>query len=780
MRGFFSALHIIRTPVIISLAVAYFLAVPDQTIEIYRAIAQDITIKIAAVDKYRELVICGLGLLAMGLSIWAVTRILTRQVPYYVSIDSRAGRGMLACAPVALFLLIVLSAAMGVYRAQTPPLSDAGKEAAKLAYREARDLDENTPPILLEVVDTMISEVFNSNSVLLSGAVLVAGAGVLIAALLAIFQALSNPSDARETYFRGSRSKWLLIIAFFASFAAVMIWPVYGPQLVGPVGVFSIFIVLLVFLAGLLSFYADKFGLPLISGLLVYALVLSIFNTNDNHKILVEPVRSDVTAGAPATLDDQFALWFKSRQDRDRYEEKNLPYPIYVVAAPGGGIYAAFHAASQLGSLQDHCPFFSHHTFAISGVSGGSVGAAVFSSFLDITANRAMSNVSPGACVDRDWRPAKQLGTLSIVDLSDRVLSKDFLSPLFAGLLFPDFLQRFLPIPIGAFDRARRFDFTLEQGVEDVLRNPKIVGEENTQAGNLLTKPYIDHWKPEGSAPALIINTTEVDTGRRRIISPFLFGLSKGLRFMPVWPEGEGESRNALSSGMPLSTAVGLSARFPWISPAGWFHDVERDPITERVIQQSMENKENPSKVRLVDGAYFENSGVATALDLIKAMEETAGQHGFADKIQINLIALTRDIEYGRSQTGLNEATAPVRALLNARTARGPITIGHAEDSLNREDMAQSPGSVNRPLRLRKIKLKDMGYRTPLGWRLSTISLYLIRAQNGKRGECSAGKRFEQLNPKRFDGDCVYDAVARELEGDLPEYRNRRSTTGTP
>lgn len=756
IHGFFAALHVIRMPLILSLAASYFLAMPDQTIELYRAIAQDLTIKVAAADQYRELAVSGIGLLAMALAIWGVTRILIARAPRYIAAGSQAGRVLLACAPVALFLLIVLSAAAGVLRAQTSPISDAGKEAAKLAFREARDLGENTPPILLEVVDTLISEVFDSNDVLLSGAIVITGAGLLIAILLAALQVLSRPSDPCATFFRGWSPKWLLAAAFAGSFAAVLIWPVYAPQLLGPVGVFAAFIVLLAFVAGLLSFYGDKFGVPLISGLLVYGLVISLFNLNDNHEIRALADRPQST-GARATLDDQFAQWFQSRQDRARFEAKNAPYPIYVVAAPGGGIYAAFHAASQLGSLQDHCPYFAHHTFAISSVSGGSVGAAVFASFLGITADTAMSHVAPEACVDRDWRPERQIGTASLVDLSDRVLSEDFLSPLFAGLLFPDFLQRFLPVPVGAFDRARRFEMTLEQSVERVLRDKDVVGEENAHASNLLMQPYVDHWRPNGSSPALVINTTEVDSGRRRLISPFVFGLERGQSFVPVWPDGDGGARDARYSAMPLSTAVGLSSRFPWISPAGWFRDVERDP----------EGKEEAPRIRLVDGAYFENSGVATALDLIRAMEAAAKRHGFADKIRINLIVLTRDIEHGRAPRGLNEIAAPIRALLNARTARGPITIGHAEDSLNRADAPHAPAPAQ-PLRLRKIRLKDMGYPTPLGWRLSTISLYLIRAQNGTRAECSPSETFEQLNADRFDGDCVYSSIARELQGDLP------------
>ncbi len=43
-------------------------------------------------------------------------------------------------------------------------------------------------------------------------------------------------------------------------------------------------------------------------------------------------------------------------------------------------------------------------------------------------------------------------------------LAEDFLSPLGASALFPDVLQRFIPYPaIGAFDRARAFEASLEE-----------------------------------------------------------------------------------------------------------------------------------------------------------------------------------------------------------------------------------------------------------------------------------------------------------------------------
>src|SRR5262249_39717770 len=73
-----------------------------------------------------------------------------------------------------------------------------------------------------------------------------------------------------------------------------------------------------------------------------------------------------------------FYQWYDKREDREHFAEKGKPYPVYIVAAEGGGMYAGYHVASFLGRMQDFCPNFAEHTFAVSSVSGGSLGAGVF------------------------------------------------------------------------------------------------------------------------------------------------------------------------------------------------------------------------------------------------------------------------------------------------------------------------------------------------------------------------------------------------------------------
>ena len=64
----------------------------------------------------------------------------------------------------------------------------------------------------------------------------------------------------------------------------------------------------------------------------------------------------------------EFLRWLETRQDKEKYASGH--YPVFVVAAQGGGLYAAHHTARVLAILQDECPAFAQHVFAISGVLG--------------------------------------------------------------------------------------------------------------------------------------------------------------------------------------------------------------------------------------------------------------------------------------------------------------------------------------------------------------------------------------------------------------------------
>jgi len=740
-----AVLHILRVPVVVTIFAGLCLLVPEQTKEIYRAVAQDVLFNKSEWGEWvrlrgplTELGFAGLGLLAMGVSIWWVARRLAARLGSGVS---NAVRPTLNATPRFLVLVLFMCAAIGLLTARTPEPSEEVKSASLLALRS---IFKRSDPVL----KILQANLFGYNHYLLIAAAAVALAGLLLYFLPSAKQ--SSGEEPKPLYGRWGR--FPLFVCVGAIIGLFIFSPVDAPRHVGPLGIYSAFVICLVVIVGQLSYWSDVYRIPCIMIVAFVALTVSLLDANDNHTIYRAAPRGVEARGAntsPPALEAEFVRWYEARPGRLRYGPDRR-YPIYIVAAQGGGIYAAIHTASVLGSLQEQCPTFAKHLFAISSVSGGSLGAAVFAGLLPH--QQGQDPAAPTAeCRDT---PVPYRG--SLIDLAERVLYKDMLSPLVGALLFPDMLQFLLPYPIHSFDRALRFEKAFEQVFGEAL-------EENNSEGasNFLAARYRDHWNPTAASPALVFNTTEVGSGRRRLVAPFVFSGSD-VEFLPIWDDAETERSGAKLSNLPVSAAAILSARFPWITPAGSFYDQELDSKTDA---PKRDGKGRPvlTKIRLVDGSYFENSGVATALDLMRSMEDAAHKHGFADQIQLHLIVLTRGGYPQQTFFGLNEAISPVQALLNTRTSRAYITIAEADRELGEPGVVGSPALARRPSSMKKISLRDMDYSPPLGWRLSSITLLLILAQNGFPGECPEKWDPSQPKPRQYDADCLLDEVVHQL-----------------
>jgi len=251
-----------------------------------------------------------------------------------------------------------------------------------------------------------------------------------------------------------------------------------------------------------------------------------------------------------------------------------------MVATEGGGIYAAYNTAMVLAVLQDRQPAFAQHVFCISGVSGGSVGASVFTAL----AAQGLPLSTPTDAKSLDATPH------SMEDDVVTFFGPDFLSPLIAKAVFPDLFQQFFPIKIPPADRAR----ALEQSFElawDRLAKERLTKRAASTVGNPFSNDFDALWPHfyTGAAPALLLNTTEVETGMQLAVS----NLSKG----QYGPQMFFDDHKFVH--VPLSTAAVLSARFPLVTPAG--------------LEPSLEGTGR----RYVDGGYFENSGFSTLSDVI-------------------------------------------------------------------------------------------------------------------------------------------------------------------
>jgi len=194
-----------------------------------------------------------------------------------------------------------------------------------------------------------------------------------------------------------------------------------------------------VVLGSALVYWGARRRIPVLTLLLLLAVVSSIWNDNHNIRVL--------NVGGSSDRDNLEAALSKWHDQISKKYSDRTQHPLFIVTAEGGGIRAAYWTSIVLGSLQDKDPSFADHVFAISGVSGGSVGAAVFSALL----------------TDENARG-------QIVQRSEEILGQDFLSSAIAAMLYPDFAQRFCPIPIQFLDRGRWLEKSWEQAWRETAR----------------------------------------------------------------------------------------------------------------------------------------------------------------------------------------------------------------------------------------------------------------------------------------------------------------------
>lgn len=401
---------------------------------------------------------------------------------------------------------------------------------------------------------------------------------------------------------------------------------------------------------------------------------------NNNHAVRV--IRGNSVPVERKEPDSHFQNWFKSLQKSDGRK----PCPVFIVAAAGGGIRATYWTAAVLGRLADTCGAeWPKHVYAMSGISGGSIGIAAHC----VQIAEAFSSKNAN-----DW------SSPHFFDNATSAFKRDLLSPILGYLLFPDMLQRFLPFPISYFDRARAFELAME----DCVRQTDGIGSKRFE------EHFMKLWSdPTIPVPALLLNTTIVETGQRGILSnlkldPNVFRDSLDLI-----------EQTKEAQMMSLSTAAHLGARFTYVSPAG-----------------RMRLKNSKSFFQVVDGGYFENSGTETARDLIRALRLNK------DDIEVHLILITNDsnensicenpkvpsIEPMRFMT---EIRSPIECFLNTREARGALSMQRTLDndrpdspSVNQEQIDKTlPQSMCDKAFVHEFRLNMKKQPVPLGWTLA-------------------------------------------------------------
>jgi hypothetical protein len=410
-------------------------------------------------------------------------------------------------------------------------------------------------------------------------------------------------------------------------------------------------------------------------------------------------------------LQASFNEWLKARKtDIDAYRAgTGRPYPVFIVAAEGGGIYAAAAAAAFLSRLQDACPNFAQHVFAISGVSGGSVGSTVFQSMTQGESFKDPLCAAGGNTVS---------GPLS--RKTAQVIRSDHLSPLL-GFIVADLLNTF-------DDRAKGLEQSLISSVEQA---------SNSGAARAA---FDSHWSADKAAPALVLNATSVESGYRVAFAPFnLDGLGGGSLYT---------FRSFSQQEVSLAGAAVVSARFPAVLP-------------------SFTTLYGNKHLNFVDGGYADSSGAFTALDLIGSLKSPPDV-----RLRLILLTSAR-AKFNISDLDDNTARdtlTPIITLLKVRGVFSEIAVartiaavdaGHADDLQKLVSPAQKGDDEwNAAL----VEIDEQSFALSLGWRISQTTQSIVSLLMGEPDLCTDLNRNKIEPPVGIQGKVDEVAVPPKEE----------------
>jgi hypothetical protein len=318
------------------------------------------------------------------------------------------------------------------------------------------------------------------------------------------------------------------------------------PELASALAYVLLLVLMLTWIAGVAAFLFDRIRVPLVLLLAGWILVVSnvievVFTTDHIYRTV------DLQPDAPALAATAHLF--------DR-----TPTPI-VVAASGGGIQAAAWTTRVLTAL-DGIAGFRGNLRLVSAVSGGSVGTMnLLASWPDCGPPIEPADVVSGGF---DANAASRASSLHAVGW---------------GLVFKDLPRTIAPFFSNPYvDRG--------SVLEDAWKR-----EPRLQRAYPDPAPFLASWRrnvAEHRCPAVAFNAMVAETGEPMLFSTAALPASLApFAFYEHYPGRD----------LPISTAVRLSAAFPYVSAAA---RADRDDVERR------------GYAHLVDGGYFDNYGVGT------------------------------------------------------------------------------------------------------------------------------------------------------------------------
>lgn len=424
-----------------------------------------------------------------------------------------------------------------------------------------------------------------------------------------------------------------------------------------------------------LSYFNHWIKRPVFVLLILWVAFCALFNDNTELRLSDGEKSKLTTNGFRPTIKEQFDGWISHHAPRDTSKNKNVP--LILIATQGGGIRALYWNNSVMTQLDTLYNGFTDHVFAISGVSGGGVGASLYLAYYR-------------DFVLKGKRFSKKVDCFS---------SDEYLSAVTGGLFFSDTFQKFFPVPFPFLNRTRKLEDSWSVGYTD-------------QTGlYTMNSSFLSLWElPDNKKyrlPSLFLNGTLAETGQKTILS----NLELDHHFFDVI-----DVEDCLGNkDVPLKTGASLCSRFPIVTSGGLLCQDGVLPIGH-----------------IVDGGYAENTGIETALSLYESLREPILEHNRTNEAyQIVPVVIflknSKETNEEKVITWFLDVRTVLSAFVSAWDRRAPVGNYLASDLLNE----LGKDSVYFSVELDRSKHKG-SVELPLGWYLSEKAKADIRLKSEK------------------------------------------------
>jgi predicted acylesterase/phospholipase RssA len=396
------------------------------------------------------------------------------------------------------------------------------------------------------------------------------------------------------------------------------------PTVVPALAFLLLFGIVMCWTLGALTFFLDRYRVPLFSGVAILSLI-TIFAPQSDHIYRLE------ARPTPDRIDPTSLVRKRTGEGKKR---------IILVATAGGGIQAAAWTARVLRGLEEECgqlsspsgnpPLcnFRDSVVLISGVSGGSLGAIAYArSFTDFPTPMDSSQVPYNAA-----HPAL-----------DEV-AWAWMNPDVGRAILPWFRTQYVDRGWALEEKWAAVNKTYVPAVTRLVRLLSTDRGKETWLGDWAKETE------ERTMPALLLNATLVEEGRPLVFSSTDFPRENDPRGLINFYD------RYRDSDIRVTTAARLSASFPYVAPAARA-DTKAPTVGDDHV---------------VDGGYYDNYGITSLLgwlqDVIDDPKSQDIARGLEDVLILQIRPFADSGPAALSPKGWGyQLIAPVNALLNVR-----------------------------------------------------------------------------------------------------------------